>query len=149
MASTQPSLAGIGGPPIYAGLVPIAWVSFVLVLVSDIVYWRTANLFWQHASEWLLLAASVTGGLALGIGLLEVLFRRSIRPLLPGWTASLLFIAAYVVGIVNNFVHARDGWTGVVFLGLGLSAATVVLLAASALARQAPPYRRQLGAIHA
>ena len=49
MASTQPSLAGIGGPPIYAGLVPIAWVSFVLVLVSDIVYWRTANLFWQHA----------------------------------------------------------------------------------------------------
>ncbi|UOM32576.1 DUF2231 domain-containing protein [Acuticoccus sp. I52.16.1] len=149
MASPHSSPVVIGGPPLYAALVPFASVPFILVLVSDFVYWRTANLFWQHASEWLLLAASVMGGIALAIGLLEVLFRRSIRPLLPGWGATIFFVAAYAVGIVNNFVHARDGWTGVVFLGLGLSAATAVLLVLSAMTRRAPIYRRELGALHA
>lgn len=149
MALPQSSPVAIGGPPLYALLVPFASVPFFLVLVSDIVYWRTANLFWQHASEWLLLAAAVMGGVALAIGLLEVLFRRSVRPLLPGWPAALCFVAAYVVGIANNFVHARDGWTGVVFLGLTLSAVTAVLLLLGALTRRAPLYRREPGAIHA
>lgn len=149
MASSHSLPVAIGGPPLYAGVVPFATVPFILVLVSDIVYWRTSNLFWQHASEWLLLAASVMGGIAIALFLLESLFRRSIRPLLPGWSAAVLFGAAYAVGIVNNFVHARDGWTGVVFLGLGLSIATVALLVLSALARRAPVYRRELGALHA
>lgn len=139
----------IGGPPLYAGLVPFAAVPFSLTLASDIAYWQTANLFWQHAGEWLLLVGSVMGGLALGIGLLEVLFRRSIRPLLPGWAATIFFVVAYGVAMVNNFVHARDGWTGVVFLGLGLSVATVALLILSALTRRAPIYRRELGGNHA
>ena len=149
MASPHSSPAVIGGPPLYAGLVQFASVPFILVLVCDITYWQTANLFWQHAAEWLLLAAAVMGGVALFVGLVEIAVRRSIRPLLPGWPAAIFFVAAYAVGIVNNFVHARDGWTGVVFLGLGLSALTVALLLLSALTRRAPVYRRQFGAIHA
>lgn len=149
MASPHSSPAGNGGAALYAWLVPFASVPFFLVLVSDIVYWRTANLFWQHASEWLLLAAAVMGGLALLVGLLEGLVRRSVRARMPGSVATFFFVAAYAVGIVNNFVHARDGWTGVVFLGLGLSAATVALLLLSALTRRAPYERRELGALHA
>ena len=140
----------IGGPPLYAGLVPFAAVPFVLVLVADITYWQTSYLFWQHAAEWLLLAGTVMGGVAIVLGALEVLFRRSIRPLLPGWGAAIFFLIAFAVAIVNNLVHARDGWTGVVFLGLILSAVTVALLIVSALSKRAPVYRRyELGAPHA
>lgn len=149
MASPHTSPVVMGAQPLYGWLLPFASVPFFLVLISDIVYWRTADLFWQHASEWLLLGATVMGGITLVIGLLEVMFRRSIRPLLPGVAATLFFIAAYLVGFVNNFVHARDGWTGVVFLGLGLSAATVLLLIISALAKRGPIQLRELGAIHA
>lgn len=144
---TQPVVVGVH--PIYSWLLPFASVPFFLVFVSDIVYWRTVNLFWQHASEWLLLAATFMGGVTLVIGLLEMLFRRSVRAQAPGFVATLFFVAAYVVGFVNNLVHARDGWTGVVFLGLGLSGATVVLLVLSALTRRAPIERREFGAIHA
>jgi uncharacterized membrane protein len=130
-------------------LVPFATVPFTLVLLSDIAYWQTSNLLWLHGSEWLLLVGAVMGGLALAIGLIEMLFRRAIRPLMPGWPSVVLFVAAYAVAIVNNLVHARDGWTAVVFLGLGLSAATVVLLALSALLQRAPIHRRHSGAVHA
>ncbi len=139
----------IGGPALYAGLVPFAVVPFVLVLAADIAYWQTSNLFWQHGAEWLLLVGAVMGGVALVVGALEGVFRRAVRPLLPGWGAVIVFLIAYGVAVVNNLVHARDGWTGVVFLGLGLSAATVVLLIISALVRRAPVYRRELGVIHA
>lgn len=135
--------------PLYAGLIPFATVPFTLTLLSDIAYWQTSNLLWLHGSEWLLLVGAVMGGLALAVGLLEMLFRRAIRPLMPGWLAVVLFVAAYAVAIVNNFVHTRDGWTAVVFLGLGLSAATVVLLVLSALFQRAPIHRRHLGAVHA
>lgn len=149
MASPHTTAPVAVGSPLFAGLVPFATVPFTLTLLSDIAYWQTSNLLWLHGSEWLLLVGAVMGGLALGVGLLEVLFRRSIRPLLPGWPSVVLFVAAYAVGIVNNFVHTRDGWTAVVFLGLGLSAATVVLLVLSALFRRAPIHRRHLGVVHA
>ena len=33
-----------------------------------------------------------------------------------------------LLALVNNFVHARDGWIGVVPTGITLSAATVLLM---------------------
>jgi uncharacterized membrane protein len=33
-----------------------------------------------------------------------------------------------LLALINNFVHSRDGWTGVVPTGLTLSAITVVLI---------------------
>jgi len=40
-----------------------------------------------------------------------------------GWAGFALLVAAWIVELINSFVHARDGWTAVVPLGLILSAA--------------------------
>ena len=101
---------------------PIA--CFTLVLITDILYRQTANLLWQNFSAWLLFAGLVGGALALLVDIVAVIARRGPSP------AALLLLDALVlvVAFVNSLVHARDGWTGVVPLGLALSALTVVLM---------------------
>ena len=39
----------------------------------------------------------------------------------------LLLLAAWIVGIFNSFIHARDGWTAVVPTGISLSIGGAVL----------------------
>lgn len=105
---------------------PFPFVCFILTLGTDMLYWLTANLMWLNFSSWLLLAAMVLGALALITGLIDFL-RASTRYQMGGFAASLGFVAMMLLGLVNNFIHARDGWTAVVPIGLGLSAFTVVI----------------------
>jgi len=96
-------------------------------LVTDIAYWRTADMFWADFSAWLVTVGFAVGVLALIVGLLESLRRRSlIDP--PDWGAALVGVLALVAAFCNVMVHARDGWTSVVPWGLGLSALTVLLI---------------------
>ena len=48
------SKASIGGHPVHPMLIPFPIACFVLTLVSDLAFWRTANEFWANASLWLL-----------------------------------------------------------------------------------------------
>src|SRR3546814_15136362 len=81
---------------------------------------------WQHFSEWLLLAGLVFGALAALAGAVDFLVRPEVRAPGAAWPHALGSVIALVLAIVNSFVHAADGWTGVVPYGLILSAATVV-----------------------
>jgi uncharacterized membrane protein len=45
-----------------------------------------------------------------------------------GWLQFGLLLAAWIVELINSLVHARDGWTAVVPLGLILSIVGVVLV---------------------
>jgi len=101
---------------------PIA--CFPLALASDIAYAQTSNLLWLHFSEWLLFAGIVGVALALIAVVIDLLFRR-VR---PSWFAVLMGVVVFVLALVNNLVHTRDGWTAVVPMGLGLSIATVIAL---------------------
>ncbi|RDI58489.1 DUF2231 domain-containing protein [Microvirga subterranea] len=103
-------------------------VCFILALLNDIAYWRTANLQWQNFAEWLLFAGLVVGGVVLVVEVVGLLFRRRLRPQGFGWLHALGLLVVLGLGFVNSLVHARDGWTAVVPQGLALSVAMVIVM---------------------
>jgi uncharacterized membrane protein len=116
----------MAGHGIYSALLPIPIVCFLGALVTDIVYWSAPEMMWVDFSSWLLLAGLVGGGIA-GVVLVIEMIRAG-----RGRTGALiahflLLLAAWVVAVLNSFVHARDGWTAVVPMGISLSIAGAVL----------------------
>lgn len=128
MTRLHPSAAAIARHPIHATLVPFPIVCFTLTLLTDIAYWQSSNLMWQYFSEWLLLAGLVFGALAALAGAVDFLLRPEVRAPGSAWPHAVGGVIVLVLAIVNSFVHAADGWTGVVPYGLVLSAATVLVM---------------------
>ena len=109
--------------PIYSLLVPIPIVCFIGALLTDYAYMNSGgNLLWVNFSSWLLAAGLLFGALA-GLALLIDAFRGA-----AGWFQFVLLLAAWVVEFINSLVHARDGWTAVVPLGLTLSVVAAILI---------------------
>ena len=123
-----PSTAAIAGHPIHATLVSFPIVCFTLALLTDIAYWQTGNLMWQHFSAWLLLVGLLIGALAAIAGLIDLLSRRPLRRLGLAWAHGIGNLIVLLLAFVNSLVHAGDGWTAVVPWGLVLSAVTVALM---------------------
>lgn len=105
---------------------PFPFVSFTLTLFTDVLYWRTGNLMWQNFSAWLLLTGAMFGGIAILLGLIDFL-RPSTRYQMGGVAAAIGFLVMWALGVLNNFVHAGDGWTAVVPMGITLSAVTAMV----------------------
>ncbi len=125
----SPSTASIAGRPLHAMVVPFPIACFVGTLVTDIVYWRTADMMWETFSVWLLTIGLVISFFAVVFGLIDFFGSRNIRSLPGAWLHGLGNGVALVLAIINAFVHSRDGWTAVVPQGLILSALTVIILA--------------------
>ncbi len=108
----------------FLGGFPTAFFSFALV--TDYTYMQTAELQWQYFSIWLITAALITGGFAVLAGIGDWFTgprgRRGF-----GWHFGLT-ILALLVGLLNAFIHSRDGWVAIVPLGILLSLLTVILL---------------------
>ena len=112
------------------GALPIAY--FLLVFLMDVTYVRSTYFIWPIFSIWLIVAGLVAGGLAVLIGIFDWLAsRRSTRARGSGWHM-LLTLAALLLGLLNAFVHSRDGWTAVVPGGIILSGVTTLLLIVAA-----------------
>jgi uncharacterized membrane protein len=130
----------------WSGLfVPFAFVCFVLVLLTDLGYYRTANLMWLNFSTWLLLAGLIFGGIALVAGLIDLFLPRTriFRPLLA---QVIIFLLILAFSVLSSFVHAADGWTAIMPYGLGLSAGIVVLVVFSVfLGRSSARFSRPIG----
>lgn len=117
---------GIAGHAIYSALLPIPIVCFLGALITDIAYATAPDMMWIDFSSWLLLAGLIGGGFA-GVVLIVEMIRAG-RGRTGALTAHfVLLLAAWVVGVFNSFIHARDGWTAVVPIGIGLSLAGAVL----------------------
>ena len=112
------------GASLHGLLAPFPLVCFTLALLTDIAYSRTANILWVNASSWLLFAGLVGGGLALLLGIIDLLMRRRDRAGPSVWPYAIVYIVVLVLGVANSFVHAGDGWTAVVPSGLWLSGIT-------------------------
>jgi uncharacterized membrane protein len=111
--------------PVYALLLPVPIVCFTGALLTDLAYQCSGgNLLWVNFSSWSIAAGLVFGALAGIVMLIDVI--RGVRG--AGLWAFLLLLAAWIVELINSFVHARDGWTAVVPLGLTLSVVAVVLV---------------------
>jgi uncharacterized membrane protein len=122
------STAAIAGHPIHAMLVPVPIFCFVATLVTDLAYWRTANMMWANFSAWLLTVGLVVSVLVVLAGLTDFLGDRRIRALGAAWVHGLGNGLALALSIVNAFVHSRDAYTSVVPLGLTLSGLVVLIL---------------------
>jgi len=128
MRANPRSTASIGGHPLHVMLVPIPIVCFVGTLVTDIAYWRSANLQWAAFSAWLISIGVVMAVLAALAGITDFLGDRRIRHLGAAWVHGLGNGLVLLLAVINAFVHSRDGYTSVVPTGLILSAVTVMLL---------------------
>jgi len=120
-------------------------VCFTLTLLTDIAYWQTSYLMWQEFSEWLLFAGLVFGGLAIVVGLVELLVRSNRRLVKPGWLAIVGYVLVLVLAFFNSLIHAADGWTGVVPYGLIVSIATVFVMVLTAWFDRSSVSRQRVG----
>ena len=127
--SLPDSVARIAGHPIHPIFAPFPIACFTGALVTDLVYWRTADMTWETFSIWLITAGIIMGVLAGIAGAIDFLGNRRIRELSPGWPHALGNTLALILSFINAFVHSRDGYTSVVPEGLILSALVVVILA--------------------
>lgn len=129
MYSDNPrSTVHIARHPIHAMLVPFPIVCFIGTLITDIVYWRTAEMMWANFSAWLLTAGLVLGVLAAIAGLIDFLANPLIRAVRAAWLHMLGNLLVLILSFFNTLVHTRDAWTSVVPTGLILSAVVVVIL---------------------
>ena len=104
-------------------LLAIPVVCFIGALLTDLAYQGSGgNLIWVNFSSWLIAAGLLIGALAALFALID-----AIRGVGVLW-GFLLLVAAWIVELINSFIHARDGWTAVVPDGLVLSIVGVVLI---------------------
>jgi uncharacterized membrane protein len=122
------STARIARHPIHPMLVPFPIVCFIGALLTDIMYFATAEITWAYFSSWLLVVGVIMGVLAAIAGLIDFLSNRSIRAQAPAWPHLLGNLLVLVLSFFNLLIHPRDGWTSVVPTGLILSAIVVLIL---------------------
>lgn len=121
--------AAIGGVPLHAMLVPFPIVCFTGALLTDIAYVNSGGqVQWVNFSEWLLAFGEFFGVIAALFGLFDLLRTpRQARPT-SAWFHFLGSSITLTLGLFNNLIHSRDGWTSVVPMGLTLSVLTVIAL---------------------
>ncbi len=122
--------------PLFPALMIFPATCFIITLVTDIAYARSANMAWETFSIWLLTIGLIAAGIFVAIGLIQALGQGR-------WPAMILcvgYAVALILALFNAFVHSRDGYTSVVPDGIVLSVLTVlVLLATWALDRVLQP----------
>jgi uncharacterized membrane protein len=114
------------GRPIVPALVPFPIACFAGALVTDLMYWRTADVMWERFSIWLITIGLIMAGIAVIVGVIDVALGKRFRTL--GWPHVVGYALALAVSLINAFVHSRDAYTAVVPTGLELSALVVVIL---------------------
>jgi uncharacterized membrane protein len=110
-------------------LTPFPIVCFTGTLVTDIAYWRTANMQWANMSAWFLAVGLIISVFVVIAGLIDFFGDRRIRSLRQVWVHGLGNGLALILSIWNAFVHSRDAYTSVVPTGLTLSVLVVLILA--------------------
>lgn len=87
-----------------AGTVPL----FLGALLSDWAYWNTYDIQWNNFSSWLIVGGLFFSGFALVFVIADA-FRAASRE--RGWLVyAVVLLAAWVFGLFNAFMHARDAW---------------------------------------
>lgn len=129
MAEDHPrSTAAVAGHPLHPMLVPFPIGCFVGTLLTDLAYWKTADMLWTNMSAWLLTAGLVMAAFAALAGVIDFFGERRIRRLRTAWIHAVGNAIALCLAILNAFVHSRDAYSSVVPLGLTLSLLVVLIL---------------------
>jgi uncharacterized membrane protein len=126
--SNPGSTARIARTPIHSMIAIVPIVCFFGAFLTDLTYWRTAQMMWADFSVWLITAGVIVGLLAAIAGLIDLLHNRAMRAQRSAWLHMFGTLLVLVLSLFNGFVHSRDAWTSVVPTGLVLSAVVVVVL---------------------
>jgi len=93
--------------PLHAFLLAATVPLFLGALLSDAAYARTQEIQWTNFASWLIAGGLVFAGAALLWAAVDYFradrgLRRHLYP--------LVLLAAWVLGLVNAFTHAKDAW---------------------------------------
>ena len=127
-AGQQTPVTRVGGVPLHVLLVPFPLTCLIGTLLTDIAYWRTAEMMWANFSAWLVSAGVVLGILTAVAGLIDFVRSPLLRQWDFAWPYLLGALIALALAVLDVMVHTHDAWTSVVPWGLTLSAAVVVIL---------------------
>ena len=117
--------------PIRALLLGAANAFLVSGFLSDWVYFSTHEIQWKNFADWLIIGGLVFAGFALMWALVD-LFRSSLdrgRRII----AFGLLLVAFILGIVDELVHAKDAWASMPDALIISAAVAVLAIAATAL----------------
>jgi uncharacterized membrane protein len=134
----------VRGEPLHRMLVPFPIAYFTTAFVTDLAYWQTADVMWESFSDWLIIAGLVMAGFAVIAFVIDFVSGKQSRTL--AWPHAVGYVLAFLLSLLNAFVHSRDGYTAVVPTGLTLSALVVVILLFTSWAGRALISRRRVGA---
>ena len=127
---TRSSARVFGALHAFFGAFPLAY--FVFAFITDYVYTQSYNLLWQYFSIWMIVAGLVTLGFSILFGAIDWLMSRHSEESRASLWHMLPALLAWLLGLLNAFVHSRDGWTAVVPEGIILSAIVALLMLATA-----------------
>ena len=87
-----------------AGMFPL----FLGAALADAAYAQTFHIQWNNFASWLLVGGLLFGAIALLFAIID-LFRATqrARGIVP---YAVVLLAAWLVGLFNAFLHARDVW---------------------------------------
>ena len=139
------STVAIGDHPLYAMLVPVPFVCFLVTFFTDWTYAETANMQWANMSAWMLTAGLVVSIPTVIVGLIDFLREPRIRAFPAAWIHAIGYAIILVLSIFNAFVHSRDAYTSVVPMGLTLSAIVAVIVLVTAWTGGTLVYRHRVG----
>lgn len=139
--------AQIARRPLHPMLVPVPIVCFIGALLTDIMYYVTAEMMWANFSSWLLVVGVIIGVLAAIAGLPDLLSNRSIRAQAVAWWHMIGNLVVLVLAFFNALLHTRDAWTSVVPTGLVLSIVTVLILPITGWLGWTMVYRQGVGVV--
>ena len=112
--------------PLHAVLLAGTLPLFLGVLAADLAYFNTYEVQWKNFASWLLVGGLVFCGFTMLWALIELIGRRARRRAIY----LLLLLSAFVLGLINAFVHAADAWASMP-QALVLSVAVTVLVLAA------------------
>lgn len=114
--------------PLHGLLLAFPIALFTAALLSDITYFRSAEIQWSNFSAWAITGALVFGAPVLLWAALSLIRRRRDATRTRTLAYFLLMLVMWVAGFINAFKHSQDAWSSVGTAGLMLS--TVSTLAA-------------------
>jgi uncharacterized membrane protein len=116
--------ASTGARTIHQSLAPFPVAYFTAAFVTDLAYWRTAEVMWERFSVWLIAGGLVMAALVAVATVVDLASGRQ----RPAWLCALGYTLAVLLSLLNVFVHSRDGYTAVVPTGLTLSTIVFAIL---------------------
>lgn len=110
--------------PLHAVLVAGSVPLFLGATLCDIAYARSYHIQWNNFASWLLVGALLLAGVALVFAIVDISRPARRAPGIVWYLATL--VAAWLVGLFDAFMHARDAWASMPD-GLVLSVIATIL----------------------